>query len=391
MKKNLIILAIVMLCMCGITTAQQKQYDFEKDGLYYKVLEDGTLSIVSGGDEKKYKGDIAIPEKVEHEGKSYVVTKIGNQVFDSCMELTNVTFPNTLKEIDMAAFYRCESLNDVTFPNSLERLGDNAFTFCHSMKKINIPKTLVDVQDGNFSACSTLVEINVEEGHPELYSDNGVLLIKYEGKIGIWAYPGGKPETSYTLPEGITLIADKAFALSPFLKKVILPEGVQVIRKHAFVYCTDLEEINIPKSVVELRRGIFEKCDKLKKISVYWDIPLELKEDYSPFRNLDLSAIKLYVPKNTKAIYENAAIWQKFDIVEAESSVDEISDLGIHIKSGLGHLSITGDANDDIYIYTLCGELISHIASGTLNEHISLPKGVYIIKCGEFSGKAIAR
>lgn len=391
MRKNLITLAIVMLCMCGITMAQQKKYDFEKDGLYYKVLEDGTLSIVSSGDEKKYKGDISIPEKVEHEGKSYVVTKIGYGVFDSCMELTNVTFPNTLKEIDMAAFYRCESLNDVAFPSSLERLGDNAFTFCHSMKKINIPKTLVDVQDGNFTACSTLVEINVEAGHPYLYSDNGVLLISYKGIKGVWAYPGGKPETSYTLPEGITHIGDKAFAFSPILKKVTLPESMQVIREYAFAYCTALEEINLPKSVVELRRGIFEKCDKLKKISVFWEDPLGLNDNNTPFPGLDLSKIKLYVPKNTTAKYKSAPIWQKFDIVEAESSVDEISDLGIEIKSGAGYLSITGDANDDIYIYTLRGELISRIASGTLNEHISLPKGVYIIKCGEFSGKAIAR
>jgi hypothetical protein len=54
------------------------------------------------------------------------------QGFFHCGQLTDVTFPSSLRSIGHAAFHGCSALamNDFKLPDSLEELGGSAFHGC---------------------------------------------------------------------------------------------------------------------------------------------------------------------------------------------------------------------------------------------------------------------
>jgi hypothetical protein len=60
---------------------------------------------------------------------------IRQQAFSNCSQLTDVTFPSSLKSIGDFAFYECTALaiNDFKLPDSLEELGNEAFVVCRGL------------------------------------------------------------------------------------------------------------------------------------------------------------------------------------------------------------------------------------------------------------------
>ena len=68
-------------------------YDVEVDGICYGISET-TATVTSG--EKKYSGDIVIPESITYNNSKYSVTSIGNSAFSGCGYLTSVTIPNAV-------------------------------------------------------------------------------------------------------------------------------------------------------------------------------------------------------------------------------------------------------------------------------------------------------
>ena len=137
---NTILLA-TLLSMAGITA---QAHDIEEDNgegtmiFYSWTDEDHTaLEVVSNGDGWKYGGDVVIPASVNHEGESYPVTRIGDQAFYECHELTSVTIPEGVTAIGKEAFYECDRLNSVTIPGSMKTIGEAAFQNCYKLNSIS--------------------------------------------------------------------------------------------------------------------------------------------------------------------------------------------------------------------------------------------------------------
>ena len=58
------------------------------------------------------------------------LTHIGGRVFEGCTGLTLVTLPDSLTHIGKAAFFGCKGLRNVALPNSLTYIGRQAFCDC---------------------------------------------------------------------------------------------------------------------------------------------------------------------------------------------------------------------------------------------------------------------
>ena len=67
--------------MMLVSALQGWAYDFEVDGIYYIITGTNTVSVVKG--EYDYGGDITIPKNVSSDGKTYNVTAIGANAFQS--------------------------------------------------------------------------------------------------------------------------------------------------------------------------------------------------------------------------------------------------------------------------------------------------------------------
>ena len=137
---NTILLA-TLLSMAGITA---QAHDIEEDNgegtmiFYSWTDEDHTaLEVVSNGDGWKYGGDVVIPASVNHEGESYPVTRIGDQAFYECHELTSVTIPEGVTAIGNEAFGRCYELTSVIIPGSMKTIGEAAFQNCNKLNSIS--------------------------------------------------------------------------------------------------------------------------------------------------------------------------------------------------------------------------------------------------------------
>lgn len=130
--------------------------------------------------------------------------------------------------------------------------------------------------------------------------------------------------TSVTIPSGITIIGNHAFASSGLssvtipgtvstinphtfeactnLNEVTLSENVTSIGEDAFNGCSDLEKIHFPKTVTGIDSRAFAGCTKLKSVA--------LPEGYSPIKTGTFSncanLTSVYIPGNVRAIEVNA-------------------------------------------------------------------------------------
>lgn len=122
MQKKLF--TLVLMLIVAINTFA---YDFESNGIYYKILSKKkcTCAVTNQSEtsSKKYAGNIVIPSTVQDsDGVDYTVSAISDFAFWGCVELQNVVIPNTVTEIRDDAFGRCSSLSNITFQSGHKEL-----------------------------------------------------------------------------------------------------------------------------------------------------------------------------------------------------------------------------------------------------------------------------
>ncbi|MBR2520833.1 MAG: leucine-rich repeat protein [Oscillospiraceae bacterium] len=155
-------------------------------------------------------------------------------------------------------------ITSAVIESGITALGQEMFRNCSNLVSVSLPDTLVSENEALVS-CSGLKTIEVS-GDNEVYSAvDGVLFSK--DKTELILYPAGKTEQSYSVPEGVTSIADRAIC-SDCLTDLKLPEGLVSIGDNAFSGCPSLEEISIPSTVSDLGGLAFAGLDKLRSINV---------------------------------------------------------------------------------------------------------------------------
>ena len=72
----------------------------------------------------------------------------------------------------------------------------------------------------------------------------------------------------FTVPEGVTKIADNAFFEASYITEIQLPDSVKEIGSRAFAMCSGLQSINIPRGVTVLKAGTFQGCRALSTVTL---------------------------------------------------------------------------------------------------------------------------
>ncbi len=73
--------------------------------------------------------------------------------------LTEVKFPDDVKEIRNNVFYNCTTLKTVILPEKIAKIGDNAFQNCTALTEVAIQNIRPTICDNAFSGCKSLQSV----------------------------------------------------------------------------------------------------------------------------------------------------------------------------------------------------------------------------------------
>lgn len=252
--------------MNNISVAEDNKYFASENGVLFNKLKTEILNYPNGKSDASY----SIPD---------YVTKIGDYAFsDDYSTLNSVVIPNSVTEIGEGAFKDFGGLEKIDLPNSLEKIGKEAFKGCSLLTEISIPEGIISIEDSTFAStglktiefpkslksigdkafssleelenitlpsglesisptafleCLELKSYDVTDENPNLTTVDGVLFSK--DKTVLVAYPFGKTDRSYTVPEGTKSVEDYAI-LNSNLESVTLPSSIESLGKQSVGY-----------------------------------------------------------------------------------------------------------------------------------------------------------
>ncbi len=184
------------------------------------------------------------------------ITAIGNSAFEACVKLTSIDLPDSLKTIGSYAFEGCTGLTELDFPNGLTTVNYQAFVNCTALREANLPDTVTTIGAGAFMNCTALEYFHYPLQWASASSTNGGIL------------SGCKLIRSVTVPEGVTMIPNEAFAGASYLSEVVLPNSLTTIKSSAFS-SSGLTSIVIPTSVTSIAANAFYGSSALASATIY--------------------------------------------------------------------------------------------------------------------------
>ncbi len=253
MKKNIIKIAALFLCVCLLFTGCDSMGAFmgiESDEIEYKV-ENGEATVI-GVPNKATITEIVIPD--EFEGTP--VTKISDFAIANLEYVTKVSLGKNVKEIGVWAFSNNQHITEIAVNDENGFFCDvDGVLFTKDMKTLlfyPIAKDLVTEknQDGNEIQVSTYI------------IPDGVETIRSK------AFYKCYPLKEIIIPDSVKRIEEKAFFRCDKLSGLKLPQTLEFIGKDAFSYCYGLTDLDIPSTIQQIDVYAFYNCTNLLVINV---------------------------------------------------------------------------------------------------------------------------
>ena len=227
---------------------------FSVDGLWYYIENGGAVlcrhvenGVMTPSD---YTGssELIIPSSIEHEGKTWPVTKIGEQslgYFRQFDMIQRIVIPSSVTEIAPLAFDGVMGLESLYISKSVVKIDANLFGEFYIVDNTNPARIEIDPVNPVYDSrenCNAIIE-----------TATNTLIVGRKGSV---------------IPSSVTSIADNAFKSCKELKSIVIPEGVKTIGKSAFEGCSGLTSITIPASLESIGSSAFFECTGLRSIKV---------------------------------------------------------------------------------------------------------------------------
>ena len=214
--------------------------------------------------------------------------------------LESISLPEGLETIEDESFTWCQSLKTIEFPSTLKAIGEYTFEGCFELAEVNIPANVNSIGGWAFASCYQITKFTIDSKNTTFCVADDILFTKDKTKLV--AYPAGKTDESYSVPDTVKIIGDGAFSNVSALKTIDLPNGVTTIGSAAFEYCYALSGIDIPASVTEVGWRAFSGCYQNASINVDSKNANYCSVDGVLF-NIDKTELIRYPAANTNSEY----------------------------------------------------------------------------------------
>ena len=359
---------------------------------YWTLYSDGKLYISGEGDIKDYNSYQyyspwpSYTEDIKCVKICSGITRIGENTFYRCTNLTNIAIPDSVTSIGADAFYDCSNLESITIPNSVMSIEENAFCHtpwynnqsdglvyagkvlykykgympdntdiiipegiisisscafenCSNLTNITIPDSVTSIGYGTFEDCTSLTSITIPDGVTIIgecefngcSSLRNITISDSVTIIGDLAFAGCESLSNVKISNNITVFPFFAFSGCTSLTSITIPDGVIWFNDDAFSDCRSLTSINIPDSVKHIGDGVFRGCSSLKSIAIPKSV------EYIGYRSLGyvndklkVESFKIYGYKNTAA--EEYALNNGFkfiNLAEERTLTDKASSISV--------------------------------------------------------------
>ncbi|QDP86508.1 leucine-rich repeat protein [Chryseobacterium sp. SNU WT5] len=286
MLKNLSV-----LLFCFITTVFASAQTFNVDGINYNITGATTVEVSTN---PGFSGAAMIPATVTN-GMTYSVTSIGDNAFQSCTGLTNLTIEGPITSIGNAAFMNCSGLTSISIPNSVNYIGGSAFESCTNLTSITIGSSVASIGDYAFYDCTGLTSVICNIEIPlaintnifENVNQSACSLTVPSGSVSayqaadVWmAFSPIEPQTftvggiNYKVigPNKVEVGSNSSFAgvatIPPAVTNGTKTYTVTSIGEAAFYYCAGLTSVIIPDSVTSIGNYAFYGCEVLSSVTI---------------------------------------------------------------------------------------------------------------------------
>ncbi len=194
----------------------------------------------------RYDGTLTIPGSVEHEGKTYAVTKIMEEGFEGC------------------------DMEHVVISEGVDTIGRYAFSACMHLQSISIPASVRQIEMPVACICDKLTRITVNDFNQKYDSRNNCngAIESVTNKL-VWGIATTK------IPKTVKVIGMDAYNSCMALREMHIPEGVEEVLEDAFAGCLNLKTLYVPSTVYYFAPGAMGYTNRLERIVVSPD-----NEDY---------------------------------------------------------------------------------------------------------------
>ena len=214
-KGRTVFLSLISVVAIGALFLFYFRYDGYDDTVYYRNLDDGTITVAGLFDEELT--EVIVPSVID--GKT--VVKIDRSSFYN-QSIESIYVPATVKTIDRQAFYKAGELKYAYFYGA-ETVGEKAFDGCENLVYLSFGEGLVTIEKEAVAECKSLTNVDI-------------------------------PSTTKT-------IGEKAFYNCSSLSRIVDLTGVEEIKENAFEGC-NMSSLSF-RSLINVRKEAFKNCGNL--------------------------------------------------------------------------------------------------------------------------------
>ena len=232
---------------------------FSSDGLsfYRDIINHRLYFIFAGGED-----DLDLLNELGYRNRIYGVIVLSSvdsipmRAFEDYPSLQTVEFqhPPKVRTIEEAAFKGCYLLDKIDL-SSVEYIGDDAFNRCNSLMDVTFGTRLLAIGERAFFHCAGLISVIIPSVHA----------------IGDSAFRRCSSLGVVELPEEIHSIEEYAFAGNRSLSHLVIPSTYSgnILSPNAFYGCNQISQVDMritEKLIPYIGTGIHEDCIRLTNV-----------------------------------------------------------------------------------------------------------------------------